>query len=521
MATRLTTFAKLIITMLIVGAVVLGGWFIKQSGLLNDFASTDGSTNSKPITNGKPLKGGSDDGTINVGVVTWGGYAGGQYFNEGFQANTKSRYYKDYGLKVNFKVLDDFVASRKAFENDEVHLLWCTIDAFPTESGGLSGDPQIVFQADWSRGGDAIVVRRGISSIKDLKGKKVSVAMMTPSHSFLIWLLEAAGMSIRDIKPNYVADAVKAAELFKNGEVDAAVVWSPDDESCVREIKGSKILQNTKNASHIIADGFMAKKAWIENNREDLRKLYEGWMIGASEINQSSTAKKKAAQIVGAGLNIPVEDALGAIDNVRLATHGDNMDFFGFNTNYKNQTAESLYNKMKLKYSSLGGEFKEATASAPSWRIVSNPSAVRSAQGLTGAQHRSETIKFTKATKQQETATAIATKAVSISFRSGEYKLDENAKYIIDKEFADIAKSFSNTRVRIEGNTDDVGQLSSNVILSRKRANSVADYLKSEYGMDPNRFIVVGNGPNKPVCRDKSSSCRSKNRRTDFELVGG
>lgn len=519
MATRLTTFSKLLITMLVVGAAVVGLWFAGILGKNIDGPGNNNNNNGSTTTNNRPSKGGKSDGVINVGVVTWGGYAGGQYFNEGFQANTKSRYYKDYGFKVNFKVLDDFVASRKAFENNEVDLLWCTIDAFPTESGGLSGDPQIVFQADWSRGGDAIVVRRGISSIKDLRNKKVSVAMMTPSHSFLLWLLDAAGMSIKDIKPNYVADAIKAAELFKNGEVDAAVVWSPDDEACIRAIKGSKILQNTKNASHIIADGFMAKKGWIENNREMLQQLYEGWMIGAAEINQSSTAKKKAGSILASGLNIPESDAIGAIDNVRLATHGDNMDFFGFNTNYKNQTAESLYNKMKKKYSSLGGEFKEATASAPSWRIVSNPSAVK-ATNLTGAEHRSESIKFAKATKTQEKAEAIATKAVSISFASGKFELGENAKYIIDKEFVDIAKSFSNTRIRIEGNTDDVGQLASNISLSKKRAKAVADYLRIEYGMDANRFIIVGNGPNKPVCRDQSSSCRAKNRRTDFELVG-
>ena len=37
---------------------------------------------------------------------------------------------------------------------------------------------------------------------------------------------------------------------------------------------------------------------------------------------------------------------------------------------------------------------------------------------------------------------AIATKQVSISFRTGEFNLDENAKYIIDREFVDIAKAF-------------------------------------------------------------------------------
>ncbi len=506
--------------MLIVGGIVLGGWFLKNSGMLDGIVKEGGSTSTGTTTNKKPTNSKGDGNTINVGVVTWGGYAGGQYFNEGFQANSKSRFLKDYGFNVEFKVLDDFVASRKAFENDEVQLLWCTIDAFPTESGGLSGDPQIVFQADWSRGGDAIVVRRGITSIKDLKGKKVGVAMMTPSHSFLLWLLDAAGMSIKDIKPTYVADAVAAAELFKNDEVDAAVVWSPDDEACIRAVKGAKILQNTKSASHIIADGFMAKKSWINSNREKLQQLYEGWMIGASEINTRPSAKTKAAKILSKGLNIPESDAAGAIDNVRLTTHGDNMDFFGFNTNYKNQTAESLYNKMKKKYSALGGEFKDATSAAPSWRIVSNPVAVK-ATNLTGSAHQSESIKFAPVTSKDKAAPAIATKAVSISFRTGEFKLDENSKYIIDKEFVDIAKSFTNTRIRIEGNTDSTGSRTNNIALSKKRAQSVADYLTSAYGMSRNRFIIVGNGPDKPLCNSTSSDCMAKNRRTDFELVGG
>ena len=115
----------------------------------------------------------SNDDVINIGVVTWGGYAGGQYFNEGFDASTESRFYKDYGLLVNFSVLDDFDASREAFKADEVNLLWATIDAFPTEVEGLKDyEPQVIFQADWSRGGDAIVVRRGINNVGDLKGKK-------------------------------------------------------------------------------------------------------------------------------------------------------------------------------------------------------------------------------------------------------------------------------------------------------------------------------------------------------------
>lgn len=528
MAKRLTAFSKLLIVAVIIGAIVFG---LGQAGILdkiikkeggNDISNvdrdrnnTDRNTNTTPRNNDR---GGSSD-VINVGVVTWGGYAGGQYFNEGFNPNRNSRYKKDYGFDVNFKVLDDFDGSRKAFDNDEVDLLWCTIDAFPTEAGVRKGNPQIVFQADWSRGGDAIVVERGIRSVADLRGKKVAVATMTPSHSFLMWLLEAGGMTIKDVKPIYFSNAIDAAAAFKNREVAAAVVWSPDDEDCVRKVPGAKILQNTRSATHIIADGFMAKKSFIENNRTRLQQLYEGWMKGAAEINASEGKKRKAAGILADGLNIPEADALAAINNVRLTTHGDNLDFFGLNTNYNGVNAEDLYNKTKKKYVALGKDFAEAANSAPSWRLVSNPTAVRGTD-LSGKTHLAESIKFNKVTKDKETAPAIATKAASISFRTGEFQLDENAKRIIDLEFADIARTFAGARIRIEGNTDKTGNYANNVVLSKKRAQAVADYLRTTYKMDPNRFIVVGNGPDKPVCNDDTPSCLSKNRRTDFELVG-
>jgi NitT/TauT family transport system substrate-binding protein len=77
--------------------------------------------------------------------------------------------------------------------------------------------------------------------------------------------------------------------------------------------------------------------------------------------------------------------------------------------------------------------------------------------------------------------------------------------------------------VRIEGNTDNVGSKQMNMDLSQKRAQAVANYLATEYGIDKNRFIIIGNGPDKPVpgCeQNQNDVCKAKNRRTDFQLVG-
>ncbi len=247
---RLTPFSKILIV-----AAIVGGLYYLLTKLRNPEVQEKIEEVTSKVNSGKTKDGYKD--VINVGVVTWGGYAGGQFFNEGFQANTTSRFYKDYGFKVQFKVIDDFDASRDAFKNGDIDLMWATIDAFPTEVAGLAQyQPQVVFQADWSRGGDAIVARRGINKVSDLKGKKIAVAPMTPSHSFLIWLLEAGDINPKDVQLVQVPSAIDAADAFKSNTVDAAVVWSPDDADCVSKVAGSKVLESTKDATHIIADVF-------------------------------------------------------------------------------------------------------------------------------------------------------------------------------------------------------------------------------------------------------------------------
>ena len=516
---KLTSFSKFLIPMIIVGIEFFGvRYFMK-----NTETGKEHQEKAKTEQGGSDTSGGGvpDENTIGVGVVTWGGYAGGQYWNKGFKPNTDSRFFKENGFKVDFKILDDPTASRNAWKNDEVHLLWATVDALPTEMPGLAAyDPVVVFQADWSRGGDAIVVRRGIGSVGDLRGKQIAVAEMSPSHSFLIWLLSAAGMTTNDIKLVGVPSPVEAADAFKAGNVDAAVVWSPFDEECVQKVPGARVLQSTRNASNIIADVFIAKRKWVEANRERVQQLYDGWMKGAAEINRNSAAKQEAAQILADAFDgFTKDDALKSIDNVRLCTHGDNLNFFGLNrANYKGVTGEELYSRMTKEYRNVG--VLKGSDVVPSWSKAAFLGAAERST-LSGNEHAAEGQKSFASISESEAKgkEAVATKRVSISFRTGEFQLDDNAKYIVDNEMVPIAKAFANSRIRVEGNTDNVGGAASNIALSKKRAQAVVDYLVKEYGMPRNRFTVIGNGPDKPVADNGSEDGRRKNRRTDFELV--
>ena len=89
---------------------------------------------------------------------------------------------------------------------------------------------------------------------------------------------------------------------------------------------------------------------------------------------------------------------------------------------------------------------------------------------------------------------------------------------MIDREFVDIAKQFSGARIRIEGNTDNTGSDAVNRPLSKRRAEAVKNYLVSEYGFDPNRFVVVGNGSAHAIAAG-STGADQRYRTTDFQLI--
>jgi NitT/TauT family transport system substrate-binding protein len=457
---------------------------------------------------------------VNVCVVTWGGYAGGEYFNNGFKATKESRYWSEYKLPVNFVLIEEAAPALDAWKSDQCNLLWTTADAFPTQAGSLAEyKPQIVFQSDWSRGGDVIVATAAVKSVKDLAGKKVALLRGSPSHTLFLKSLEAAGMTERDVQVVSTKSAPDAAKVFKNGEADAAVVWSPDDKDLVNPssgVAGAHVLASSKQAANIIADVFFAKQAYIESHGPQLKALVEGWLKGAAEINSSPDARARAVQILTNGLNQPQDFIDNAINNVRLTTYGDNVAFFNLQGSSSGTTGQYLYEDMGRKYRMVG----LVDGNVPSWRDVTNMTALRSIT-LAGPENAPEgTIRFAKATADVVTsAPAFADKPVSIEFPTNSSELTEDARIKIDSEVGAVVKGFTGARIRIIGNTDSRGNETANEALSRRRAEAVAQYLIQKFNFDPNRFVVRGDGSQNPVADNATDAGRAKNRRTDVQVV--
>jgi outer membrane protein OmpA-like peptidoglycan-associated protein len=71
-------------------------------------------------------------------------------------------------------------------------------------------------------------------------------------------------------------------------------------------------------------------------------------------------------------------------------------------------------------------------------------------------------------------------------------------------------------RLRVEGHTDNVGGAKKNLELSKKRAESVKQWLVSKHGADEGRLETAGFGDTKPVAENKTDEGRAQNRRVEL-----
>jgi len=74
-------------------------------------------------------------------------------------------------------------------------------------------------------------------------------------------------------------------------------------------------------------------------------------------------------------------------------------------------------------------------------------------------------------------------------------------------------------RIEISGHTDNVGNDAANQILSENRAKAVYDYLVN-YKISPTRLMYKGYGKTQPIAPNDTEDGRSKNRRTEFKIIG-
>lgn len=157
-------------------------------------------------------------------------------------------------------------------QSSEFDVLATTLENF-----ALYADPQIgavTTVIDESAGVDKLVAKPNITSINDLKGKRVAFSEKSVGEYFLYYALNLAGMTPADITPvpkETVADAVQA---YLNNEADALSAWEPDVR--LAEEQGSRVLI-TSNELRTILDVLVTSRQSIDTKPDAVQAFHDAW----------------------------------------------------------------------------------------------------------------------------------------------------------------------------------------------------------------------------------------------------
>ena len=112
---------------------------------------------------------------------------------------------------------------------------------------------------------------------------------------------------------------------------------------------------------------------------------------------------------------------------------------------------------------------------------------------------------------QKEELAAATAGLEDVFFQFDSWVLTPESKQSLERTFGWFEQDPSSNLI-IEGHADQRGTQAYNMVLAKRRAVAVQEYL-SQLGVDPSRMAVISYGKDKPFCLDTTEVCHQLNRR--------
>jgi NitT/TauT family transport system substrate-binding protein len=133
-----------------------------------------------------------------------------------------------------------------------------------------------------------LIAAPGISSVKDLKGKKVGVEIGFVGHLLLLNALEKNGMTEADVELVNVPTN-ETPQVLASGEVDAVVAWQPSSGQALKLVPGSKAIYTSADEPGLIYDLLAVSPESLSARRDDWKKVIKVWYRAVDYLKDPKT----------------------------------------------------------------------------------------------------------------------------------------------------------------------------------------------------------------------------------------
>lgn len=253
---------------------------------------------------------------FNIGMNEWVGFA------PIFLAKEKG-FFGDLQVETQFIAVEG--DKRAGLYSGNLQMICETMDMLQANRDTVDYPGKIIFGIDESYGGDGVLASDKVKKLKDAKGKTVIGEDGSASYFILLYLLNKDGLGLKDINFQS-ANSSDAAAAFIARKVDVAGTYEPYLSTALKKRKGAHILVSSKDLPGLIVDVAIVKEDVLSTRREDVKKLYAGW-IKAVEYFENNP--EESISIMAKAFKMKPEEFKDTISGIRYFGSKQNADYFG------------------------------------------------------------------------------------------------------------------------------------------------------------------------------------------------
>ena len=425
--------------------------------------------------------------------------------------------YDELGIDVNINVINDATQSSNALIKGDLDAAGYTINrtAFLSskfKNAGVEVTMPIV--TNYSNGGDGIIAKSNITSVKDLVNAKIGVPEFSEAQTLVVWFVNNSDLT-QEQKDSIIDNLIlfatpdEAAKAFFVGEVDVAATWEPYLTQA-QNMTDAHILFSTASSTNLVLDGILFRKDFVDANPETVEKFVQGTLMAAEMYETEFDAIRSIMPMFSTASD---DDIVANCVSAKLTTWKDNVDLL-------NGSAKIIYTDMCEVWQSIG-----ESAEADMVDMIFDDTYVQAVGEYFSSIETS--VDTSKAVITEENKAAIAeaeallsgTASVNFVPNLAQF-LDANEASAELDEFIEIAKVLDGAIIQIEGNIASDNDTEGGMNLSWERAETVKQYFVLN-GINANRIITIGNGGSKPLAPNDCEENKKLNRRTDvsFKII--
>ncbi len=252
---------------------------------------------------------------IRLGTVAWIGYAP-------FYVAVAKGFFAKHGVKVELQDFPDPALIPTAVKSGGIQGAMYTYDLVIT-AVAKGQSLKVVMPIDYSNGADALIAEKSITSVAQLKGKKVAYPFSTCDNLLVVYALEKAGLKESDIQgidstPENVAAAMTAGAV-------AGATYEPNITQILKLGGGGKykVLMDSSAAPGLITDVLFFDDAFLAKDPKSVQAVIRGYLDGMAFLKaKPDEARKIVAKAMGVTAdevkaqqkgvyNIPVPEMMG------------------------------------------------------------------------------------------------------------------------------------------------------------------------------------------------------------------